>query len=458
MKKSFFTSGEISQIVKGKLLGKSDIPFKGKFKINSKEIEEGDIFIPLKGRRRDGHEFIGEALKKGAVGFLFEKRKRAFIEREILPQINKKFFAIEVENTYESLKAIAQHKRKLFQGKIIAITGTAGKTTTKEFISFVLSHFLKVYKTTGNLNSQIGLPLTLANADLTADIWVLELGADTLGGIKKLTQLAQHHIAVITSIGRAHLRGFKSLENILKEKLEILNSPNLEGAVIPQNIKKEALSLIYSKPSIPLLTVQGSWSYKFTKEGKTIVEIPWKGKTSIVIIPLFGSVAYLTELVFKVCSLFLSPEKFLSIMEKFRGFPHRMQPIFRGDYLIIDDSYNANPLSMRDMLTQFSKLKRFYKELVVILGDMLDLGAFEKEEHEKLAYYLEEGNFSEIYLYGPAMFYTYRKLKEISSIKKIHWSEDKEFLKKLFRKRHPQKGTAYLIKGSRSMKMEEFLW
>jgi UDP-N-acetylmuramoyl-tripeptide--D-alanyl-D-alanine ligase len=437
----------LSRIVEGKHFGIPRTLF-GNFKIDSRQIKKGDIFIALKGDKTDGHNFVGEAFKKGAVGAIVEKGKILPKEKEFL---TKGGFLIEVENTLEALKKVAQYKREQFKGKeIIAITGSVGKTTTKELLAHLISVKFKVYKTKGNLNSQIGLPLVLANADIDADYWVFELGADKKGNIAYLTDLLKPTFAVLTALGKAHLSGFKNFETLVCTKGEIFCHPSVKKAVLPKKVFNYYRALLSDKE---YRTTTGEVKViKITKEGKTILD--YKGRRITVPFPNvgFSKVAEIALKVLALLNIETDNGEIYEAFETFKGAKGRTQPILGDRFLIIDDSYNANPDSTLNALQTLVKVEG-YEGRVAILGDMLELGNLEIEEHRKLGKLLERLPVDEVYLYGNLTKFT---CEEIES-KPCYWSLNKRELQKVLKEKHPKKDTVYLLKGSRGMRMEEFL-
>ncbi|MEO2153838.1 MAG: UDP-N-acetylmuramoyl-tripeptide--D-alanyl-D-alanine ligase [Aquificota bacterium] len=449
----------ISSVVGGKHKG---IPRWGKrFCIDSRQIKEGDIFIPLKGQKFDAHLFVEEAFKRGALGFIVQKGK---LKQSLIEKISRRGFVIEVENTFEALKKIASYKRKIFKGsEIIAITGTAGKTTTKELIAHLLKSKFSVYKTPGNLNSRIGLPLALANADERANFQVFEVGSDGRGNITRLLKILKPSVGVLTSLGLAHLSGFKNFENLVCAKGEIFDPygvcsfktfpfQGLKKIVLPARWK-EFYKVLFEDRKVVLFS-EGELkitSWRFTKEGKTLIELQNR-KIEIPLLGL-GLISAVEAALGTLQALGLDGEDFVQEFKTFKGEWGRMQPLKGENFLVIDDSYNANPLSMETALKTLT-LVEGYKERVAILGDMLELGNLTVEEHKKLGLLLEELPITEVYLYGEYTRYT----AEVIKSKPVFWSDKKEKLFEILKKRdHPRKGAVYLIKGSRGCKMEQFL-
>jgi len=439
----------VANRLKGKFYG---VPrtFKG-VSINSKTVRRGELFIPLRGRKVDGHTFVEEAINRGAVGFLFEKGK---ISPSLLKSLTSRgVFAIEVKDTFQALKGIARLRRELFKGKeIIAITGSVGKTTTKELIAHLLRSKFFVYKTPGNLNSQIGLPLALANADENADFWIFELGADSRGNISSLGELLKPTLSVLTAVGKAHIEGFKNFENLLCAKGEIFFPPSVAKAVLPKEVEHCYKTLLRDRTY--LTTGEGGdvsvSSYRFLKSGKTLLKV---GNLEFEI-PLLGKgIIRVVETALGVLKLLNLPwEEFKGSFETFKGAWGRMQPLLGDGYLVINDAYNANPASVAAALETLSQIEG-YNNRVLILGDMLELGKDQIEEHRKVGRLIEQSPIREVYLYGNLTRYTC----EIVRTKRCFHSYDKDLLMEIFAKNHPQRDTVYLVKGSRGMEMEDFL-
>ncbi len=414
--------------------------------INSKTVKVGNLFVPLKGKKFDGHLFIEEAIRKDAVGFLFESSK---LDKNLIKKLTARAFALEVKDTFKALQTLARLRREFFKGKeIIAITGTAGKSTTKELIAHLLKGAGTVYKTEGNLNSQVGLPLTVAAANERVDFWVLEMGASEKGNIKRLVEIAKPTLSVLTSLGFAHLEGFGNFQNLILAKGEIFLGKEVRKAVLPQEALFYYKHLLENKRTE---TFKGLPFYRFTSKGRTAINLYGKR----VEVNLLGEGIVKTILVAsKVLEILELPvrELLLELLPFFRGLKGRMQPILGKDFLVIDDSYNANPLSMEAALNTLIKVEG-YDRRVAILGDMLELGDIEVKAHRDLGLLLEKLPISEIYLFGRLTRHTCGEIKS----KPCHHFEDKEKLLKRLKAKEPRKGSVYLVKGSRSLKMEEVL-
>ncbi len=426
----------ISFITGGRLKGESR-SIKG-FSIDSRKIREGEVFIAIKGSRFDGHDFIKEAFSKGAIGVISEK--------EIIPPEKK--FAIKVDSSLEALRKIAKYKRKIFKGRVIAVTGSAGKTTTKELVAHLISRKGKVFKTPGNLNSQIGLPLAIANAPLNVDFWVLELGASQLGEIRKLTELSLPHVRVITSLGEEHLEGFGSIENVIKGNGEIFEYWFKDSmAVIPD----------YAKDYYPFLEKLITFGERGEIKGR-IKEVNLKGVSFNIngeefFIPVV-SLGMLNNALasFGVLkALGFNYREFKEALSTFEPTWGRMEIIRFSNLTIINDAYNSNPLSLKNAIDTLSLIE--YPKKILILGDMLELGNHSKRLHEEIGNLLNKRNFYMVVFIGKEMFHAFRKY-----IGNGLYFETKQGFKNFIQnsKKIFQDGLI-LIKGSRGMRLEELI-
>ncbi len=438
---------ELSQLLGWKHFG---IPRRfEKISIDSRRVEGSELFVPLRGSRFDGHVFIGEALKRGAVGFLFERGK---IPAGRLLKLTERAFALEVPNTLEALRKIAAYRRENFKGReIIAVTGTAGKTTVKELLAHLLSLVGKTYRSPKNLNSQIGFPLSLANAE-DADFWVFELGASQRGDIKRNAFLLSPTLSVLTALGKAHLEGFKNFQNLAVAKGEIFLPKSVRTAVLPERFLNLYRHLLGKREVFTFggesLRVQ---HFRFTAEGKTRLVL--EGKTLEVNLLGLGIVRAVEAVAAALKALGLPHlELLLEGLPTFRGEWGRMEPLRGNGFLVINDAYNANPLSMRAALETLVRVEGFERR-VALLGEMLELGEHSEEEHRKLGRLLNTLNVDEVYLFGKEMKAAYWEVKD----KPCHLFFEMEDLLRFLKRREPRRGTVYLVKGSRGCRMEETL-
>ena len=345
--------------------------------IDDRTIKKGELFIALVGENFDGHNFIESAISKGACGVLVSNIK-----------IAKKFNGLFVDNTREALINIGKFARNRFAGITIGITGSAGKTSTSYILSNALNEFGKTHKTFGNNNNIIGLSLTLSRLPHNFNFCVLELGMSNSGEISKLTEIAKPNIALITNVSNSHLQNFKNEKAIAKAKSEIFLGLQKNGVAIinSDNIWKDYLIKQAEKVNAKIhlfghSDISNTQILKLIneKDGSTIsydkvenLHLKYLNTTQAK--NVIASISVIKELK-------LSTKKVMKVINKLRPLSGRGEKLvinFDGKQrtIIIDDSYNANPASMKAALHNFNNLSTKYHEFetVVIIGDMLELG------------------------------------------------------------------------------------
>ncbi len=427
---------DIAKITNGRLINPEQPQKIEKFIIDSRKAQKETFFVPLKGENTDGHNFIQNALENGSVGY--------FSEKEVsFPN------GILVDNTLDALTKVGKYKRNNLQ-KAVGITGTAGKTTTKELLKLVLSQFFKTYGTEGNYNNHIGLPLTLSNIPENTEIGVFELGANKKGDISELVNILEPDITVLTTVGDAHNEGFGTFKDIVEAKGEIFDTG--EFAVLPEFFlpyyESKLINYItfgtesdadiqISDVKITDIGIKGTIKYK--KE-KIILEIPTFNKAIFHNIGAVAGVLY---------ALGLDPLKPLKILEDFKEIEGRFKTINKGNLTIIDDTYNSNPLSLKNLI---DVLNAFKEKKVIVIGDMLELGQHSEKLHREIGQYLLSSNIDKIYLYGDEVKF----IKDVIGNKKDlkHFPSKKELSKDLL-KEIKNENAVIGIKGSRGMKMED---
>ena len=371
------------------------------------------------------------------------------------PKINYEG-TILVENGKKSLISIASFIRENSQPKVIAITGSNGKTTTKEIIVSILKNHSdkeKVLFTKGNFNNNIGLPLTLVNLNESHKYAVLELGMNHAGEIAKLSKIARPHIAVITNIGEAHIENFRSKDNIAEAKKEILSHSNqLEFAVLPRDDDYFKF-LAKGKDSINQLTFglseDSTISYKILENSKIKIITP---KESFdVNIKLLGTHNLQNVLAACACcyALDIPSNSIREGIELIRPFPGRLETTsaFNGAK-IIDDSYNANPSSMKEAIDVLFLMKG---TRILVIGDMAELGSETNKYHQELGDYIRSSQIDFTLAIGRHTKITMQQLG-----KEEFWFDSKDaLLRKLFKIIDPK--STVLVKGSRFMKMEHIV-
>ena len=398
-------------------------------------INKGSIFFALKGENFDGNKFAEEAIKSGA--------SYAVIDDQSLN--NPKF--IKVKNVLKSLQDLSKfHRSKLLKTKIIALTGSNGKTTTKELISEVLKKKYKIISTIGNLNNHIGVPLTLLRIKQNTEIAIVEMGANHLNEIKLLTDLINPDFGLITNFGKAHLEGFGSIEGVIKGKSELYDFL----------IKNDKKAFINNDDYIQNQFIGNKIS--FSKEDKSnyifkeVKDTNYAGlnyNDFIVDSKLTGNYNYHNIAFATSIGLYfnISIEKINEAISNYIPSNNRSQIIKKNNKLIILDAYNANPTSMISAINSLIK-KQGNKS--VILGDMFELGNQSEKEHHDLIDFCVKNNFENIFLIGNEFF----KQKDKFEIPFFYKTKD-ELNKHI--KKFPITSKYILIKGSRVMRMENLI-
>lgn len=367
---------EILNATKGKLIC-GDINEKCEnFKRDTREIENGDVYIALKGERFDGNDFYLDAIDQGA--------KTCILSKDVEPY--KDVNIIKVEDTTKALQDIAKYKRSLYNIPVVAVTGSVGKTSTKDLIASVVSQGYNTLKTQGNLNNTIGLPLTVL-ALKNEEAMVVEMGMNQFGEISKLTNIAKPTIAVITNIGTAHIGNLGSRENILKAKLEILEG--LQGNTVIINNDNDLLHkwATENENKYNIITYgienESNFMAKDIKLFENKSEFYYQNK--LVEVPVGGEHFILNSLCAIAVgnALKIPLEKIINGIANFELSKKRMEMnTSKEGAIVINDTYNANYDSMKAAIKYLKEIKNRRK--IAILGDMLELGDYSKELHKKV--------------------------------------------------------------------------
>ncbi len=409
---------------------------------DSRKIPSGCLFFALKGENFDGNTFATESLKKGAA--------YAIIDQSGLANDGR---LIQVDNVLECLQHLANYHRKQLGVKIIAITGTNGKTTTKELTSAVLQQKYHVAFTQGNLNNHIGVPLTLLAMTTQAELAVIEMGANHPGEIAALCKIAEPDYGLITNIGEAHLEGFGSFEGVVRTKSELYDFLKAKQGKCFLNIDNKLLAKqakgleLITYGSLPEAMLQGT-----PEEGAyflTVKALFPKGWLYIKS-KLIGSYNFENVMAAALVGLYFGVDPLLiqKAVETYQPGNNRSQLIQIRSNKVIMDAYNANPTSMMAALENFKKIEHSQK--VMILGDMLELGSQSEEEHQKIADFINRENFFQVFFVGK----NFSKTNTKESVKKIKSSE---LLAEYMEKQAPMEDSLILIKGSRGMQLEKVI-
>ncbi len=417
---------------------------------DTRTIKQGDLFIPLVGDNFDGHDFIDKAIQNGAAGIIFN-RKELYIPEHIT--------AIAVADTLLALQDLARFHRQRFTIPVVAITGSNGKTTTKDMAAAVLSNQYQVLKTNANYNNEIGLPLTLLQLTKQHEVAIVEMGMRGRGQISQLANIALPTIGIITNVGETHLELLGTIENIAAAKAElldvipenglsILNGDNMYVREMSKQAKSRILLFGLKQGDIKAENIQiHAQSMNFTclfANNQFLVEIPTTGRHNVY--NALAAIALGME-------LGMTPESICAGLKNFNASPMRLHIEKLGDYLIVNDAYNASPMSVAAAIETLIDVAEDRK--VAVLGDMLELGAIAVEAHEKIGEQLAKHHVDVVVTVGN-LAANIAKRASLCGIEKVvacsNHVEAQEALGKLL-----EPGDTILIKGSRGMKMENII-
>ncbi|WP_144529950.1 UDP-N-acetylmuramoyl-tripeptide--D-alanyl-D-alanine ligase [Peribacillus simplex] len=438
--------------------GLNDIsPFQSKgingVTIDSRTVKEGCLFIPLKGGQVDGHQYVKQALAQGAAA--------SFWQRDV-PNPPNDLPIIIVENTEKALQQLARSYRQQLNIKVIGITGSNGKTTTKDMTAALLATTYKVHKTIGNFNNHLGLPLTVLSMEEDTEAAVLEMGMSSRGEIEFLSKMAKPDVAIITNIGESHLLDLGSREEIANAKLEIVEGLAKDGTLIYHGDEPLLRNRIKDFPDLKVISFgrteqndlypqtisQGADSTEFTiasGEKEINYEIPVLGNHNV----LNALAAILVAKEFNVDDS--SIRKGLSTIQ----LTNMRMELVEGakGQKIINDAYNASPTSVKAAVELVEGLSGFEKKILV-LGDMLELGPQEKDFHLKIGELISNERIDKIFTFGPlAEFIAKGASKSFSSEQVRPFQDKQELIEEL--KSSTQGNDIILVKASRGMKLEE---
>lgn len=392
-------SAEIAKATKGLLYhGQNGQVIRG-ISTDSRSIKKGDFFIPLKGENFDGHQFIAEALEKGASGFVAENWNDA-MKSKLQLKLEEGTVVIGVEDTLTAYQDIAHHVREKLQAKVVAITGSTGKTSVKDMLASILNRVMPVVFPPGNYNTEIGVPYTILQADEGTEVLVLEMAMRGSGQIKELAEIGSPDIGLLTNIGTTHFGLLGSIEKIVEAKAELISSMQREGTMVfneddpwtAQLIKRAPCSVITfgldTKADVRAnkinLDSAGYPSFQIISDYSEAIAVRLNipGRFNVYNALAAATVAFLLGISAGDIRRGLQ-EATLSFL--------RMEVIKAPDGLtILNDTYNASPTSMRAALETLREVS-LGRRKVAILGDMLELGAISDEEHLKLGEEVSQG-------------------------------------------------------------------
>ena len=425
--------------------------------IDSRKIKKGDLFCALNGANHNGHDYIDAAAKQGASACLISENFKN----------NKKIALSKVDNVLETLEKMAKDVRKRSHAKFIAVTGSVGKTGTKDMIHLALSKVGNTYSNESSYNNYLGVPLSLARVPANTNYCILELGMNKKGEIRDLSKLVMPEVAILTAIEESHLEGLKSLKNIADAKSEILENLDVNGCLIinidtnfSEYIIKKAHKLgikniiSYGKSKSSNVRLVGYHAY----ENKYAVQALCFGIKVSWIMPSIGiHWIYNSLSILALSSYFkIDIKNLLTDLSSFKV------PLGRGNnidlkyknqsFLLIDDSYNSNPASLTASLENFSKLKVRGRKILV-LGDMMELGENSYKLHRDLGAKVESFDFNILFTIGKYMHELNKIVKNTED--KYHDDNLNNLSEKILK--YLKGGDAILFKGSNSVNLKKVI-
>jgi len=421
--------------------------------INTRTIKRNSLFVAIKGKNFDGHNYVKDAIAKGASAVVVSSRKLATLDDIKVP-------IISVRNTEKAYGELATIWRSKLSAKVISITGSNGKTTTKEFIAHLLSANYKVHKTYLNNNNHIGVPLTIFSTPKVTDFIVLEHGTNHFGEIEYSAQIAKPDYAVITNIGTSHIKYLGTKRDILKEKQTLFENLNKNGIVFINNddflLKKlkrkypNNISYGFDGKSDVSANKKGT-----TNDGKLILNVEGFGKSFDITLPILGapgSKNYLAAVSIAL-KLRLSQRDIVNSSKTLSAVKGRLDKIEFNDLTIVDDTYNANPESVKCAIDVLKNIKS-RKNKIIVLGDMLELGNESEKLHKGIAKEISTMRNTSVLTIGK--FTDAINTSINNKIKVNQHFKSRSGLKK-FIKDIDLIDSVVLVKGSRGMRMEEFV-
>lgn len=438
---------EIVKATKGALLKEADVKEIKAVSTDTRKIEEGTMFIALKGENFNGNNYVLEAFNKGAKIAIVDEVKCD------LNELKEDVALIKVQNTGRALMDLAKFYREKLGLKVVGITGSAGKTSTKDLVAAVLSYKYKVFKTKGNFNNEIGLPLMILELDSTYDVAILEMGMRGLGQIKELAEIASPDLGIITNIGISHIEILKTRENILKAKMEIATFfdknntlvvcgnddflgalPEAEYKIVKtgvgENFKIGAKNIALEELSSKFTVYDGE------KEEEFSLDMPGEHNISNLML----GIAIAKE-------LGVSFEEMKRGLKNIEATSMRLELIKKDGFSILNDCYNSSPVAVKSAIDVMKNIEG--KRRIAVLGTMRELGHKSEEAHEEIGKYAKENGIEKVLCFGDFS----ENIKEGYGEGCTVYENKEELIKDLLN--IICEGDIILVKASRSLKFEE---
>ena len=438
---------EIVKATKGALLKEADVKEIKAVSTDTRKIEEGTMFIALKGENFNGNNYVLDAFNKGAKIAIVDEVKCD------LNELKEDIALIKVKNTGRALMDLAKFYREKLGLKVVGITGSAGKTSTKDLVAAVLSDKYKVFKTKGNFNNEIGLPLMILELDSTYDVAILEMGMRGLGQIKELAEIASPDLGIITNIGISHIEILKTRENILKAKMEIATFfdknntlvvcgnddflgalPEAEYKIVKtgvgENFKIGAKNIALEELSSKFTVYDGE------KEEEFSLDMPGEHNISNLML----GIAIAKE-------LGVSFEEMKRGLKNIEATSMRLELIKKDGFSILNDCYNSSPVAVKSAIDVMKNIEG--KRRIAVLGTMRELGHKSEEAHEEIGKYAKENGIEKVLCFGNFS----ENIKEGYGEGCTVYENKEELIKDLLN--IICDGDIILVKASRSLKFEE---
>jgi len=443
-----FTVEQLGAILGGRVLQQGRAKKFNGVSIDSRLVKKGNLFVAIRGVNVDGHDFISEAVHRGAVGIVVSKKR--------MPRPPASLMVMRVSDTTQALGQLAHAHRMRFQIPVIAVTGSAGKTTTKEMIAGALSPRYRVLRNKGSFNNFWGVPLTLLRLSSRHDVAVVELGTSRLGEISYLSKIVRPTVAVLTNIGPAHLEGLQSVENVYREKRSIFQGLEPDGTIVLNADDRFLSSMRRMKRKI--------WCYGVKKKADVTAReiiLDARGRTCFLVngchavclkTPVWDNVLNALAAVCCARLLGLSFREILTGLEKVRFRQGRQQVERINSLTVINDSYNANPVSFRSALFTLDRFPAKGRRILVC-GDMLELGAETKVLHRELGRLIAQLHVDMVFAFGSSMAVCAKEIKKYDRKKAISiYDKITALNRRLVKTILP--GDVILVKGSHGMRLD----
>ena len=407
---------------------------------DSRNTLKNGLFFALTGEKFDGNDYALESINKGAIAAVVDNK-------EVAEKSNK---IIYVKDTLTTLQKLASFYREKFKCPVFAITGSNGKTTTKELLKIVLSQKYDTHATYGNLNNHIGVPLTILNSPLSSEFLIIEMGANHLKEIEHLCQIAKPSHGYITNFGLAHLEGFGGKDGVIKGKSELYDFLDLsKGEIFVNHDNKNQIIKLAKKKYISFGQEEKAYfNIKYNLFNKNNLELNFKGYKFLSNLHGEYNLPNISAAIIIGYYFNVPIKKIQKAIKSYKSFENRSQKIQLKDKKIILDAYNANPSSMESAIKNF--YKKFKTDNLLIIGDMLELGLYSKSAHSNIVELIKTLSFDRVITVGKTFF----KINKTPNFF-MKFNSTNELIKYI--KSNKIKESNILIKGSRSLTLEKII-